>query len=60
MDKETALQKIEWLQKSLSTLKKVVSDGDDPNCKDAHNLVDVLEKDVSEWMNAHYGDGDGD
>ena len=58
VDKEDALQKIKWLKMTMDLLAKVVVDGDDPNCADAHKLVDALESHVSLWMKARYGDGE--
>ena len=56
MGEMSVTEKVAWLQDSLDEMLKVASDDGDHAQGSALKMIDDLEKQVSEWMEAHYGD----
>ena len=56
MEKNGVAEKVDWLKGSLDEMLKVASDDEDGAHGSALKMIDDLERQVSEWMEAHYGD----
>ena len=58
MEKKSVAEKVDWLKGSLDVMLKAASEDEYWAQGSALKMIDDLEKQVSQWMEAHYGDGE--
>ena len=58
MEKKSVAEKVEWMKGSLDVMLKAASEDEYWAQGSALKMIDDLEKQVSQWMEAHYGDGE--
>ena len=56
MGKKSVAEKVEWMKATLSEMLMVACDDEDQAHGSALKILDDLEGQMSEWMEAHYGD----